>query len=56
MKAYEDPSHPGNKIRSRVRCRNCGARGCITYWGPWCFICNVERIKRINGQLKGLMK
>ncbi len=48
MNAFQDPSHPGNKIRPRVRCAGCGRLGCVTYWGPWCFGCNVERIGRID--------
>jgi len=48
-RAYADPDHKGNKIRPKVRCIGCGNLGCITYWGPWCFECNVERIDRING-------
>jgi hypothetical protein len=47
---FADPNHPGNKIRPRVRCVGCGKLGCITYWGPWCFECNVKRIDRIDGQ------
>ena len=47
---YADPKHPGNRLRPRVRCIGCGKRGCITYWGPWCFDCNVERIDRISGR------
>lgn len=45
---YADRNHPGNKLRPRVKCVGCGKLGCVTYWGPWCFDCNVERIDRIN--------
>jgi hypothetical protein len=48
---YADPDHPGNKIRPRVVCVGCGARGCTTAWGPWCFNCNVARMDRISGFL-----
>lgn len=51
-RVYADPSHPGNKIRPRVRCYGCGTLGCITYWGNWCFDCNVKRIDRISGFLE----
>ncbi len=47
-KPWADPAHPGNKLRPRVRCIGCGKRGCITYWGPWCFGCNVPRMIRLS--------
>lgn len=45
---YADPDHPGNRLRSKVRCVECRQLGCTTAWGPWCFKCNVERIDRIS--------
>ena len=45
---FEDPDHPGNRIRLNIQCVGCGKLGCITAWGPWCFDCNVARIRRIN--------
>jgi len=48
LRLYADRAHPGNKIRSNVRCLGCGKFGCITAWGDWCFECNVERIDRIS--------
>lgn len=51
-RSYADPEHPGNKLRPKVKCLGCGTRGCITYWGDWCFDCNVERIDRISGFLE----
>lgn len=53
---YADPKHPGNKLRPRVMCVECGTKGCITYWGPWCFACNVERIDRINMRFEPVRK
>lgn len=53
---YADPTHPGNKIRPRVRCIGCGAKGCTTAWGPWCFGCNVKRIDRISGNLERMCR
>jgi hypothetical protein len=50
LPAYKDPNHPGNKIRPRVRCIGCGTKGCITFWGNWCFNCNVKRMDRINAR------
>lgn len=49
--AYRDPANAGNAIRPDVRCLGCGALGCITYWGDWCFACNVERMDRIGRNL-----
>ena len=49
-RAYADPRHPGNRIRTKVYCLGCGKRGCITYWGDWCYPCNVERMDRISGK------
>lgn len=45
---WADPNHSGNKIRPNVHCIGCGVKGCITYWGPWCFECNVERMTRLS--------
>ena len=53
LRAYQDPNHPGNKLRPRVRCVGCSKLGCITVWGPWCFECNVERMDRIGAFLHG---
>jgi hypothetical protein len=47
---WADPNAPGNKIRPRVRCVGCGAKGCVTHWGPWCFDCNVMRMDHLNGR------
>jgi hypothetical protein len=49
---YADPAHKGNRLRPRVRCVGCGAKGCVTAWGPWCFKCNVERMDRISATLE----
>ena len=48
-RAWADKNHPSNKLRPRVRCVGCGERGCVTYWGPWCFECNVARMDRLSG-------
>lgn len=45
---WSDPDHPTNKLRPRVVCQGCGKRGCVTYWGPWCFNCNVKRMTRLD--------
>lgn len=29
----------------------CGVKGCVTYWGQWCFDCNVKRMDRISAVL-----
>jgi hypothetical protein len=47
MRPWADPNHKGNKLRPCVRCLGCGTLGCVTYWGPWCFSCNVERMDRL---------
>jgi hypothetical protein len=46
MKSWQNPDHPGNKIRPKVKCIGCGKLGCVTAWGRWCFECNVERMTR----------
>lgn len=51
-RAWADPDHHSNKLRPRVRCAGCDKPGCVTYWGPWCFACNVERMDRINGKFE----
>lgn len=53
--AYQNPNHPGNKLRPKVRCLGCGKLGCITAWGRWCFECNVTRIDRIRAQMEALL-
>ena len=50
--AYQNPNHPLNKIRPKVRCIGCRKLGCITGWGNWCFKCNVERMDRINESME----
>jgi hypothetical protein len=52
LKAFENPDHPGNKIRPNVVCLGCRKKGCITAWGNWCFDCNVERMRRIDSQME----
>ncbi len=46
--AYENRDHPGNAIRPDVRCTGCGVMGCTTAWGPWCFDCNVKRLRHLD--------
>jgi hypothetical protein len=53
---WQDPDHPGNKIRPKVRCVGCGKLGCITAWGPWCFECNVPRMTRIDARIEEMAK
>ena len=52
--AWRDPHHVSNKMRPRVRCAGCGKLGCVTYWGPWCFKCNVERMDRVSATFEKL--
>lgn len=54
LPAYADPAHPGNKVRPHVQCVGCGAKGCTTAWGPWCFTCNVARLGRLDKQFDAL--
>jgi hypothetical protein len=56
QRPYADPKHPGNRIRHKVECIGCGRRGCVTYWGPWCFECNVRRMDRINAAFEPVRK
>jgi hypothetical protein len=54
MKPWQDPDHPGNKIRPNLYCIGCGTKGVITSWGKWCFKCNVERMTLINATFDSL--
>jgi len=56
MKAYQNPNHPGNKLRPSVRCLGCKKTGCITYWGNWCFECNVKRLDSIDSKFEPVRK
>lgn len=60
MKAFEDPNHPGNSTDHHTGLQ-CIEKGCEkpagTAWSPyWCFDCNVERMRRIERQLKAIME
>lgn len=58
MKAYADPSHPGNgkKYLTGKPCIKCG-NPAGTAWGPlWCFSCNVERIDKIDNSLNEIVQ
>ena len=60
MIAYEDPRHRGNGPQYHTG-KACLTPGCTrpagTAWSRyWCFECNVERIKKIDSQLNGLIK
>lgn len=56
LRPWADPHDPSNKIRPRVRCLGCGIRGCVTYWGPWCFKCNVPRMTRLSASFDQIAK
>lgn len=44
--AWRDPAkYQSGKI---VKCLGCKTNCCKTYWGNWCYDCNVKRIERIN--------
>jgi hypothetical protein len=49
---WADPKHHTNRIRPRITCRGCGKKGCVTYWGPWCFECNVPRMEHLERQFE----
>lgn len=56
MDAFEDPRHVGNSEKYHTG-ELCIVNGCEhpagTVWGPpWCFECNVIRIKRITKQME----
>jgi DNA-directed RNA polymerase subunit N (RpoN/RPB10) len=58
MKAYADPTHPGNseKYLTGKPCLSCG-KPAGTAWGPlWCFSCHKVRIDRIDQALNDLVK
>jgi hypothetical protein len=59
LPAYANPNHPGNGPEHRTK-KKCIEPGCEeragTAWGPyWCFKHNVERIRRIDAQLRSLV-
>lgn len=37
-------------------CLGCGKSCNKTYWGKWCYECNVKRIERISKAFKELSK
>ena len=55
MKAYEDPSHPGNgpeHLTGKLCLNKCG-RPAGTLWGPLlCRPCNVVRMKRVDDSMQ----
>jgi hypothetical protein len=53
---WADPDDPSNKIRPRVVCLGCGEKGCVSYWGDWCFKCNVKRMRKLSAALSRLEK
>jgi hypothetical protein len=53
---YANPDHPGNKMRPKIKCSGCGKLGCVTYWGKWCFECNVIRMDRLNAAFEPIRK
>ena len=57
--AYEDPMHEGNSAKYLTG-KRCIVEGCFrpagTMWSPyWCFKHNVERIKKVNKQLRAFV-
>jgi hypothetical protein len=56
--AFDNPASPGNSPRYHTG-KPCIVAGCDkpagTAWGPyWCFEHNVDRLTRIDGQLRSL--
>lgn len=48
---WADPNHESyHRSRKRGKHSCLGCRKACTYsaWGPWCFDCNVVRMRRIN--------
>ena len=57
MAGYDDPNDEGNsaKYHTGKPCIDGCGRPAGTAWSPhWCFECNVARINRVTGQLKGI--
>lgn len=53
---WADPSAPGNELRPNIKCIGCGKLGCVTYWGPWCFDCNVKRMDWLDKSMSDLAR
>lgn len=60
VEAFEDPTHEGNseKHHTGVACIEKGCNEAAgTWWSPyWCFKCNVERMKRIDSQMREMVR
>lgn len=59
MEAFEDPNNVGNgpKYRTKNKCIEAGCNQFAgTAWSPhWCFMHNVERMRRIDEQMKSIL-
>jgi hypothetical protein len=60
MEAFEDSNHRGNSSIYHTG-KKCIEQECKkpagTAWSPYyCFDCNVKRIKRIDSQLKNILR
>lgn len=50
---WRDPSYYRNG--PIVKCLGCGNDCHKSFWGKWCFDCNVARIERISKSFKDLL-
>lgn len=51
---WRDPSY--YQKGPLVNCLGCGCTCHSTFWGKWCYNCNVERIERISKNFSQLTK
>ena len=48
---WRDPNHASyhrSRKRGKHTCLGCGTPCTYTAWGPWCYTCNVTRMRNIN--------
>ena len=45
---WRDEKHPSYHGRKTKQCLGCGQKCSRSAWGPWCYPCNVTRMRRIN--------
>jgi hypothetical protein len=45
---WRDEKHPSYHGRKTKQCLGCGKKCSRSAWGPWCYPCNVTRMRRIN--------
>lgn len=56
---WADPNHESYRVsrkRGKHTCNGCGTACTYSAWGPWCFECNVKRMRGINKNMAELAR